>query len=61
MGRSHIIGSLLGTAVRDSIGLSYEGLSPHRAAKLLGIPDRHRLFCGWGMVSDDTEHTCLVA
>ena len=56
-----ILGSLLGTAVGDAIGLPYEGLSRRRAARLLGAPDRHRLLFGRGMVSDDTEHTCLVA
>ena len=56
-----ITGSLLGTAVGDAIGLPYEGLSRQRAARLLGPPDRHRLFFGRGMISDDTEHTCMVA
>lgn len=55
------IGCLLGTAVGDAIGLPYEGLSPGRAARLLGVPDRHRLLPGRGMVSDDTEHACLTA
>ncbi|CDN11497.1 probable dinitrogenase reductase activating glycohydrolase (draG) [Richelia intracellularis] len=60
MGQNYIIGSILGTAIGDAIGLPYQGLSPRRAAKLLGIPHRYRfLFC-WGMVSDDTEHTCMV-
>ncbi len=58
---AHIVGSILGTAVGDSIGLPYEGLSRRRAARLLGPPDRHRFFFGRGMVSDDTEHTCMVA
>lgn len=57
----HIIGAILGTAVGDSLGLPYEGLSKHRAARLLGPADRHRFFLGRGMVSDDTEHTCFVA
>lgn len=56
-----LLGSLLGTAVGDAIGLPYEGLSRCRAARLLGTPDRHRLLFGRGMLSDDTEHTCLVA
>ena len=56
-----VTGSLLGTAVGDAVGLPYEGLSRRRAARLLGTPDRHRLLFGRGMVSDDTEHTCLVA
>jgi ADP-ribosylglycohydrolase len=28
---------------------------------MLGEPDRHRFVFGRGMVSDDTEHTCLIA
>ena len=30
-------------------------------AKLLGKPDRYRFFFRCGFVSDDTEHTCIVA
>lgn len=45
----------------DSLGLPYEGLSRHRAAKLLGPAKRHRFLFHRGMVSDDTEHTCMVA
>ena len=56
-----IIGSLLGTAVGDAIGLPYEGLSARRGSRLLGPPERHRLLAGRGMVSDDTEHACMVA
>lgn len=59
--QSQVSGSILGTAIGDAIGLPYEGLSRRRGTKLLGIPDRHRLLLGWGMVSDDTEHTCIVA
>ncbi len=61
MGNSKFAGSILGTAIGDAIGLPYEGLSPRRAAKILGVPDRHRLLFGFGMLSDDTEHTCIVA
>lgn len=55
-----ILGSLLGTAVGDAIGLPYEGISRQRAARMLGEPDRHRFLPGRGMVSDDTEHACMV-
>lgn len=55
-----IEGALLGTAVGDAIGLPYEGLSRRRAGRLLGPPDRHRFLFGRGMVSDDTEHSCMV-
>ncbi len=56
-----ITGSLLGTAVGDALGLPYEGLSRRRGARLWGSPDRHRFCFGRGMISDDTEHTCMVA
>jgi ADP-ribosyl-[dinitrogen reductase] hydrolase len=56
-----LVGSILGTAVGDAMGLPYEGLSKRRATRLLGPPDRYRLVFGRGMVSDDTEQTCLVA
>ena len=56
-----ITGCILGVAVGDALGLPYEGISKRRAAKLLGKPDRFRFFFRRGMVSDDTEHTCMVA
>lgn len=61
MAQTHVVGCILGAAVGDALGLPYEGLSCRRAAKLFGPPDRHRFFFGHGMVSDDTEHTCMVA
>ncbi len=61
MKRRALVGCLLGTAVGDAIGLPYEGLSPDRAKRLLGSPDRHRFVFGHGMVSDDTEHAIMVA
>jgi len=56
-----IIGCILGTAVGDTLGLPYEGLSAARAQRLLGSPERHRFFLRRGMISDDTEYTCMVA
>jgi ADP-ribosyl-[dinitrogen reductase] hydrolase len=57
-----LAGTILGTAVGDSIGLPREGLSSRRARALWGDPPlRQRLVFGWGMTSDDTEHTCLLA
>ncbi len=56
-----VVGSILGTAVGDALGLPYEGLSARRAEKMFGPPNRYRLLFGRGMVSDDTEHTCMVA
>ena len=61
MSSTKIIGCLLGTAVGDALGLPYEGLSPNRQRRLFPHPDRHHLIFGKGMVSDDTEHTCMVA
>jgi len=61
MKNPRILGSLLGTAVGDALGLPYEGLSRRRAKRILGPPDRYRFLFGRGMVSDDTEHTCMVA
>lgn len=60
MNKKHITGCILGTAVGDAMGLPYEGMSPGRAARLLGRADRYRFLFGHGMVSDDTEHTCMV-
>ena len=57
-----LLGVLLGTAVGDAIGLPFEGLAPARvAARLGGQPLRHSLVLGRGMISDDTEHACMVA
>ncbi len=56
-----IIGCILGTAVGDALGLPYERMSPSRARKLLGPPKRYRFVFGRGMISDDTEHTCMVS
>jgi ADP-ribosylglycohydrolase len=55
------VGCLLGTAVGDSLGLPYEGLSPRRAGRIFAGPLRHHLLPGKGMVSDDTEHACFTA
>lgn len=61
MAQTQTVGCILGTAVGDAMGLPYEGLSRRRAKKLFGPPERYRFFLGRGMVSDDTEHTCMVA
>ncbi len=56
-----IQGCILGTAVGDAVGLPREGLSARRAARLFGsAPLGHRLLLGRGMISDDTEHTCMI-
>ena len=54
-------GCLAGGALGDSLGLPYEGLSLKRGLRLLGEPFPNRLFWGYGLVSDDTEHACLTA
>ncbi len=56
-----LAGSMLGTAVGDALGLACEGLSPGRQAKLHPSLDRYGFLFGYGMISDDTEHTVMVA
>src|SRR5215210_6247113 len=56
-----IAGAILGTAVGDALGLPREGLSRSRGRKQFGGPPLcHQFVFGRGMVSDDTEHTCMV-
>jgi len=55
------IGSLLGTAVGDSLGLPMEGLSRDRQRRMFPRIDGQMLLLGRGMCSDDTEHSCMVA
>src|SRR5262245_52673834 len=54
-------GLLLGTAVGDALGLTAENMSPQRIRKRWGGDWRMRLLFGRGMISDDTEHTLMVA
>lgn len=57
-----ITGCILGCAVGDALGLPYEGMSAQRIQKRMGNkPLEHRFLFGRGMISDDTEHTCMVA
>lgn len=56
-----LAGVLVGTAVGDSLGLPMEGLSARRQRRLFAPPLRQRFLGAWGMMSDDTEHTFLVA
>lgn len=58
---SALQGCVLGTAVGDSVGLPFENLSRHSVAKLLRPPLEQSLIWGRGLVSDDTEHTLMVA
>ncbi|MES2570831.1 MAG: ADP-ribosylglycohydrolase family protein [Verrucomicrobiota bacterium] len=56
-----IAGVLIGTAVGDALGLPMEGLSAGRQRRLFPGALRHRLLGRWGMISDDTEHTLMLA
>jgi ADP-ribosylglycohydrolase len=59
--KDKIIGCLLGTAAGDSLGLPCEGLSKRRQKKIYREIKGHAFFFNKGMVSDDTEHTVMVA
>lgn len=54
-------GVLVGTAVGDALGLPMEGLCAARQARFFPPPLRHRFVGRVGMISDDTEHTLMVA
>ncbi len=56
-----ITGCLLGTAVGDALGLPMEGLSKRRQQKMYPEIKGYHLLFGKGMISDDTEHACMVA
>lgn len=63
-GRDHekaVVGLLVGMAVGDALGLPFEGLSRQRQKRLAPEITGHRLFLRYVMVSDDTEHACMVA
>ncbi len=56
-----IVGCLIGMAAGDALGLPWENLSARRIKKFVPHLERHHFLFGRGMVSDDTEHLCLVA
>ena len=56
-----IQGCLWGTVVGDALGLPMEGLSRQRQARMFPDLTRYHFLFGRGMVSDDTEHTWMVA
>ncbi|MSU79357.1 MAG: ADP-ribosylglycohydrolase [Gemmataceae bacterium] len=57
-----IAGVILGTAVGDALGLPRENMSRRRGRSTFGrSPMRHRFILGCGMISDDSEHTCMAA
>lgn len=56
------VGCLLGTALGDAVGLPMEGLSRRRLQRMHPNIDGPRLLFGhFGLCSDDTEHSCMVA
>ena len=59
--RDRLVGTLLGTAVGDALGLVTEGMSAHAIARRFGRVERYRLLGRTGFVSDDTEQSALVA
>lgn len=56
-----ITGCLLGAAVGDALGLPMEGLSRRRQQRIFPEIDGFHFLFGKGVVSDDTEHICMVA
>jgi len=56
-----LAGVLIGTAVGDALGLPAEGLSRRRIQRKWKGIWKHRFLFGYGMCSDDTEHTFFVA
>lgn len=56
-----IRGLLMGTAVGDSVGLPAEGISRRRNQLVFRGKWPQRLIFGYGMISDDTEHTIFIA
>jgi ADP-ribosylglycohydrolase len=59
--RERLVGLLLGTAVGDALGLPAENLSPNKIKRRWNGKWKMRFIFGRGMVSDDTEHTLMVA
>jgi len=59
--KNKIYGSIMGTALGDSIGLPFEALSRKKIAKKKPTFENQTLVFGKGMFSDDTEQTLAVA
>lgn len=55
------MGTLLGTAVGDALGLATEGMTAGAIRRRFGVVDRYHLLGRTGFVSDDTEQSALVA
>jgi ADP-ribosylglycohydrolase len=56
-----LAGVLVGTAVGDALGLPAENLSAGKIRRRWQGEWKMRFIFGKGMVSDDTEHTLMVA
>ncbi len=56
-----LVGTLLGIALGDALGLPAEGMSATAIARRFGRLDRFRLLGSIGFVSDDTEQSALIA
>lgn len=56
-----LAGCLQGAAIGDAVGLCCEKVSARRQPKLFPDLNGPRFLGGRGMISDDTEHACLVA
>jgi ADP-ribosylglycohydrolase len=59
--QERIAGLVLGTAVGDALGLPSEGLTADQIRRRWKGQWTMRFIFGRGMVSDDTEHTLMVA
>ena len=59
--KDRFTGLLLGTAVGDALGLPAENLSAERIRRRWKGVWKMRFVFGKGMISDDTEHTLMVA
>ncbi len=59
--KQSLIGSLIGTALGDSVGLPFEGLSFKTISKKKFDLDKQNFLFGYGMFSDDTEHSFMTA
>jgi ADP-ribosylglycohydrolase len=59
--RDRIVGTLLGTAIGDALGLATEGMSARAIARRFGNVERFHMIGRTGFVSDDTEQAALVA
>lgn len=56
-----LAGCLVGTSIGDALGLPAEGLTRERQALMYPDLGGYHFFFGKGMVSDDSEHTFMLA